>query len=63
MRVVKAAKDITKEDFEEDPHVLKNQLIALVSESFGDLNASLSDNFNASWTDWNGTSASDLGLE
>jgi hypothetical protein len=60
LRIVKAAKDISREDWIEDPNILNNQLTILVSESFNNLNESLSDNFNASWTDWNGTSASDL---
>jgi hypothetical protein len=60
MRIVEAAKNVSQEEWEEDPNVLNKQLTALVADSFDDLNASLSDNFNASWNDWNGTSAEDL---
>jgi len=62
VRIAKAVRDISREDLEEDPNIINNQLTELVSESFENLNASLSDNFNASWTDWNGTSADDLWL-
>lgn len=60
-RIIKELKNLKPEEIK-NPQILKELSQKVVSESFEDLNESLSSNFNESLFDWNWTSAKDLWL-